>query len=159
VGKALTKWLTGKIILYFPKYLPLLYEFYRHLLSRSQEFFSSVFGVFGRRHFFCAISIVAAPYFGGELQTSATIFRQVSIIFHNNLNLHYKKLLLFNRIWIPSLYKRKIFWIDYSSFVRVFILSRMASKVICMHTDFEIFHIFKECIKMAVINFKSELNI
>jgi hypothetical protein len=34
--------------------------------------------------------IVVVLYFGGKLQTPATIFQQQSITFHNKLNFHYK---------------------------------------------------------------------
>jgi hypothetical protein len=40
-----------------------------------------------KKTFFCTSSIiVAVPYFGGNLQTPATIFRQLRITFHNNLS-------------------------------------------------------------------------
>jgi hypothetical protein len=56
--------------------------------------------------FFCASSIiVAVSYFGGKLQTPATIFQQLSITFHI-----INKGLAFNRIWIASSTKEK-FWI------------------------------------------------
>jgi hypothetical protein len=133
--------------LYFPKYLPLLSWVYRHLFSKFQVFFSSVFGVFWRRNFSAQVLLL------WQFPTLELSYK-LQLLYFDNYALHFiitstlitNKLLVFNRIWILSSYGRKMLLIDNS---------RMASKVIFMNTDFQIFHIFRKFRNRAVINFKN----
>jgi hypothetical protein len=100
------------------------HEFCHHcLFSKFHMFFSSVLSVLLLWQFL-------------TLEVSF----KLQLLFSNNQALHFiitwtfiKTILAFNRISIPSLYKRKILWTDYSGIV--FILSGIASKVSFMNTD------------------------
>jgi hypothetical protein len=76
---------TGKQVLAFLEQSKPSHKFYCHIFTKFQVFFSSVLWMSGRRHF------------------SA----QVLFLFQFPWTFITNKLLAFNRIWIPSLYREK----------------------------------------------------